>query len=217
MKLIIEKIDPNELEIISESKKNNVKKLYITGPFLRSECVNGNKRKYPRHIMEREVERYSNVYVNENRAFGELDHPETPKVNLKNVSHRIVELKQDGNDFIGKAIIMDTPSGIIAQKIMESGGRLGVSSRGVGSLKECDGVNIVQDDFHLATAADIVSDPSAPGAFVNGIMENKEWMYDIGVWREEEIEKARKSIMEASKADLEYKILESFNKLMSKL
>lgn len=167
--------------------------------------------------MEREVERYSNVYVNENRAFGELDHPETPKVNLKNVSHRIVELKQDGNDFIGKAIIMDTPSGIIAQKIMESGGRLGVSSRGVGSLKECDGVNIVQDDFHLATAADIVSDPSAPGAFVNGIMENKEWMYDIGVWREEEIEKARKSIMEASKADLEYKILESFNKLMSKL
>lgn len=216
MKLIIEETKPEEVEIITETV-NGKKSFYITGPFMKAEVVNGNKRRYPLSVMESAVNRYNEVYVKENRAFGELSHPDSPKINLDRVSHLIVSLKRDGNDFIGKAKVLDTPMGQIAQRIMEGGGKLGVSSRGMGSLKEEGGVKVVQDDFHLATAADIVSDPSAPGAFVSGLMEEKEWLMESGVWREETLMEMKQRIEAASRADREYVAMRSFQQLMSKI
>lgn len=215
-KLIIEEVKPHELEVLTESE-NGKKAFYITGPFMKAEVVNGNRRKYPMKVMENAVNKYNEVYVKENRAYGELNHPDSPKINLERASHLIVSLQKEGNDFIGKARVMETPCGMIVQKIMEAGGKVGVSSRGLGSLREQNGINIVQDDFQLATAADIVSDPSAPGAFVSGLMEGKEWIWDAGLWREVDLVKAKKQIAEARKADLEYEMLQSFRKLMSKM
>ena len=167
--------------------------------------------------MKKEVARYSEEYVNKNRAFGELGHPDTPSINLDRVSHMIVGLKEDGNQWIGKAKILDTPMGNIARSLIEGGGQLGVSSRGMGSLKNVNGVNIVQDDFYLATAADIVADPSAPGAFVQGIMEGKEWMLVNGVWTEADQEQSIRQIRRASSKDIEAVSLSIFENFIRKL
>ena len=176
MKLITEEIE--SVEILTESI-GKVKKLYIKGPFLQAECVNRNGRKYPLYILEREVGRYNDVYVGKGRALGELGHPSGPTVNLDRVSHKIVELYREGNTFIGKAQILSTPMGKIAESLLKEGVCLGVSSRGLGSLRPTrEGYNEVGEDFMLTTAADIVADPSAPEAFVEGIMEDREWVYD---------------------------------------
>jgi hypothetical protein len=160
---------------------------------------------------------YTEDYVNKQRAFGELGHPETPTINLDRVSHIIVSLKEDGNQWIGKAKILDTPMGNIARSLIEGGAQLGVSSRGMGSLKAVNGVNIVQDDFHLATAADIVADPSAPGAFVQVIMEGKEWVFVNGIWTEQHIEESKKLMKKASRKDIEKVSLQIFENFIKKL
>jgi hypothetical protein len=181
MKLFTEQIE--DVKFIVE-EKGGKKNLYIEGIYMQAEKVNGNGRKYRVETLQREVERYSNKYIKENRALGELGHPNGPSINLDRVSHKIVELKQNGNDFYGKALVLDTPMGNIARNLIESGVQLGVSTRGMGSLKEVNGIMEVQDDFYLATAADIVAEPSAPDAFVQGIMEGVEWVYNpaAGIW-----------------------------------
>jgi len=181
MKLITEEIE--SVEIITE-EKNGVQSLYITGPFLQAEVTNRNGRNYPFTILEREVKRYHDTFIKNGRALGELGHPDGPTVNLDRVSHMITSLTAEGNNFIGKAKILDTPMGNIAKSLLGEGVKLGVSSRGIGSLVEKNGVRYVADDFMLATAADIVADPSAPDAFVNGIMEGKEWCWDGGILKE---------------------------------
>lgn len=179
MKLITEEIE--KVEVITEGTGSN-KRLYITGPFLQSEVVNRNGRMYPLSIMEREVKRYNENYVQKGRALGELGHPDGPTVNLDRVSHKIVTLEQKGNNWIGKAQILSTPMGKIAESLLDDGVCLGVSSRGIGSLRENNkGYKEVGEDFMLATAADIVADPSAPDAFVSGIMEGVEWIWNNGV------------------------------------
>jgi hypothetical protein len=182
MKLITEEIE--SVEVLTETI-NGKKTLYIQGPFLQAECVNRNGRMYPFSIMEREVKRYNENYVQKGRALGELGHPDGPTVNLDRVSHKIVELNQEGNNWVGKAQILSTPMGKIAESLLKEGVTLGVSSRGIGSLRENNkGYKEVGEDFMLATAADIVADPSAPDAFVHGIMEGKEWIWDGGMLRE---------------------------------
>jgi hypothetical protein len=198
-------------------EKDGKKTLYIEGPFLVAEAVNRNKRMYKEETMRKEVNRYSEEYVNKNRAFGELGHPDTPSINLDRVSHLIVGLRQEGNAWIGKAKILETPMGNIARSLIEGGAQLGVSSRGMGSLKTVNGVNIVQDDFYLATAADIVADPSAPGAFVQGIMEGKEWMLVNGVWTEQQFEEARQEIVKATPKQIEEVSLSIFSNFLKKL
>ena len=193
------------------------KVLHIEGPFLVAEKKNKNGRIYEFNTLRKEVHRYTEDYINKHRAFGELGHPDTPSINLDRVSHMIVGLREDGNQWIGKAKILDTPMGNIARSLIEGGAQLGVSSRGMGSLKAINGVNIVQDDFHLATAADIVADPSAPGAFVQGIMEGKEWMLVNGVWTEQYIEEAKREIKKASQKDIEKVSLRIFENFMKKL
>jgi hypothetical protein len=182
MKLIREEVE--KVKVITE-EKNGKKNLYIQGVFLQSECVNRNGRMYPFQIMEREVRRYNENYVQKGRALGELGHPDGPTVNLDRVSHKIVHLEQKGNNWVGKAQILSTPMGNIASALLGDGVCLGVSSRGIGSLKEnTKGYKEVGEDFMLATAADIVADPSAPDAFVQGIMEGKEWVWEGGMLRE---------------------------------
>jgi len=198
-------------------EKDGKKFLYIEGPFLVSEKVNRNGRMYKEETMHKEVERYTEEYINKNRAFGELGHPDTPSINLDRVSHLIVGLRKEGSEWIGKAKILETPMGNIARQIIEGGGQVGVSSRGLGSLKTVNGVNIVQDDFHLATAADIVADPSAPGAFVQGIMEGKEWMMVNDIWTEVQYEEARKQIRQASRKEIEQVSLKIFENFIKKL
>jgi hypothetical protein len=198
-------------------EKDGKRTLYIEGPFLVSEKVNRNGRMYKEETMRKEVGRYQEEYINKNRAFGELGHPDTPSINLDRVSHLIVGLRQEGSDWIGKAKILETPMGNIAKNLIEGGAQLGVSSRGMGSLKTVNGVNIVQDDFHLATAADIVADPSAPGAFVQGIMEGKEWMLVDGRWTEVQYEEAKKQIHQASRKEIEQVSLQIFENFIKKL
>ena len=217
MKLITEEIE--SVKVITEGKGVD-KKLYITGPFLQAECVNRNGRMYPMSIMEREVKRYTEQYVNKGRALGELGHPDGPTVNLDRVSHKIVSLTQEGNNFIGKAQILPTPMGKIAESLLNSGVCLGVSSRGIGSLKENlrGGYKEVGEDFMLATAADIVADPSAPDAFVSGIMEGKEWIWDGGILREKAAEATKREINNLVDQGIleEYK-LSLFNKFLNSL
>jgi hypothetical protein len=212
MKLIKEITE--SVQYITE-EKDGKKTLYIEGPFLVAEAVNKNKRMYKEETMRNEVKRYSEEYINKNRAFGELGHPDTPSINLDRVSHLIVGLRQEGTAWIGKAKILETPMGNIARNLIEGGAQLGVSSRGMGSLKMENGINVVQGDFHLATAADIVADPSAPGAFVQGIMEGKEWVMVNGVWTEYQYEEAKQEIKQASRKEIEkvsLRIWESFVK-----
>ena len=198
-------------------EKDGKKNLYIEGPFLVAEAVNKNKRMYKEETMRNEVNRYTEEYISKNRAFGELGHPDTPSINLDRVSHLIVGLRQEGNAWIGKAKILETPMGNIARNLIEGGAQLGVSSRGMGSLKMENGINVVQGDFHLATAADIVADPSAPGAFVQGIMEGKEWVLVNGIWTEQHYDDAKKQIQQASRKDIEKVSLRIFENFLKKL
>jgi hypothetical protein len=193
------------------------KSLHIEGPFLVAEKKNRNGRLYEYNTMKKEVARYTEEYINKHRAFGELGHPESPSINLDRVSHMITSLRENGNTWIGKAKILDTPMGNIARSLIEGGAQLGVSSRGMGSLKNVNGVNVVQPDFYLATAADIVADPSAPGAFVQGIMEGKEWMLVNGVWTEQDHSQAIQQIRQASRREIEEVSLHIFENFMKKL
>lgn len=216
MKLICEVVE--DVKYITEKTESGKKNLYIEGVFMQGDIVNRNKRSYATNILEKEVLRYSKNLIEKGRAFGELGHPNGPSINLDRVSHIITELRRDGTNFIGKARIADTPMGDIARGIMESGGQLGVSSRGMGSLKENkNGIMEVQDDFYLATAADIVADPSAPDAFVQGIMEGVEWIWDNGILKAQKLEEAKKQIDNAvaSRELTEDKKLEIFEKMLS--
>jgi hypothetical protein len=215
MKLITEVNE--QVRYITEEKEGK-KTLYIEGVFLQSNIKNRNGRMYPGDIMGKEINRYMKEAVENNRAFGELGHPDGPSINLDRVSHIITELRQDGDNWIGKAKLTETPMGNIARGLIESGGQLGVSSRGLGTLKENrDGVQVVQDDFHLATAADIVADPSAPDAFVRGIMENKEWLVVNGVWTEQHCDMSKKYIKKASKKQLEEAKIQIFERFLRHL
>ena len=192
MKLITEEIE--QVEVIVENR-NGKKNLFIEGVFLQGEIKNRNGRMYPMQTLAREVGRYNENFVEKGRALGELGHPDGPTVNLDRVSHKIVSLREDGNNFIGKAKILSTPMGKIASNLLGEGVKLGVSSRGVGSLQKTrEGINVVGEDFTLATAADIVADPSAPDAFVDGIMEGKDWVWDGGILRERLATKTYKQI-----------------------
>lgn len=214
MKLIKEITE--SVSVITE-EADGKKTLYIEGPFLVSERENKNRRVYVYETMKKEVDRYTTNYIEKSRAFGELGHPDTPSINLDRVSHMIVGLREDGNQWIGKAKILDTPMGNIARSLIEGGAQLGVSSRGMGSLKMVNGVNVVQPDFCLATAADIVADPSAPGAFVQGIMEGKEWMLVDGRWTEMHLEEAKNQIIKATRKDIEVVSLQIFENFLKKL
>ena len=214
MKLIKE-INETVSYLVEES--DGKKSLHIEGPFLVSEKKNRNGRLYEFNTMRKEVARYTEEYINKHRAFGELGHPESPSINLDRVSHMITSLKEDGQQWIGKAKILDTPMGNIAKSLIEGGAQLGVSSRGMGSLKNVNGVNVVQPDFYLATAADIVADPSAPGAFVQGIMEGKEWMLVNGVWTEQDYSEAVGQIRKATRGEIEEVSLRIFENFLKKL
>ena len=215
MKLITEEV--SNVKFITEGKGSK-KKLYIEGTFLQGEIKNRNGRVYPVSTLANEVTRYNESFVNKGRALGELGHPDGPTVNLDRVSHKITSLKQEGNNFVGKAQILNTPMGKIASSLIEEGVTLGVSSRGVGSLREQNGVKYVGEDFQLATAADIVADPSAPDAFVNGIMEGKEWVWEGGILREALAERTKKSINTlVDQRRLEEHKLNLFNDFLSNL
>jgi hypothetical protein len=193
------------------------KTMFIEGPFLVYDQKNRNGRLYEKHVLHKEVNRYMEDYVNKNRAFGELGHPETPTINLERVSHLITHLHDNGQHWVGRAKILETPMGNIAKNLIDGGAQLGVSSRGMGSLVSKNGVNVVQPDFHLATAADIVADPSAPGAFVQGIMEGKEWMLVNNVWTEVHLQEAKQEIVKASRKDIESVSLRIFENFIRKL
>jgi len=215
MKLITEHIE--DIEILTEARADGKKDHYIKGIFLQTEQQNRNGRFYPLQIMEKEVNRYNDQYIKQGRAVGELGHPDGPTVNLDRVSHKIVELVRDGNDFIGKAKILDTPMGAIAKSLLNDGVKLGVSSRGIGSLEEKNGIKYVKDDFMLATAADIVADPSAPNAFVEGIMEGVDWVWDNGLLKEVEVQKIKNYIDESTKLNIEERKLKAFEYFIKSL
>jgi len=214
MKLITESIE--DIRILEE-ESNGKKILHIEGVFLQGDIKNRNGRVYPFGVLEREVGRYNEQYVNVGRALGELGHPDGPTVNLDRVSHKIVSLKAEGSNFIGKAQILNTPMGNIAKSLLESGVKLGVSSRGMGSIEEKNGANYVRDDFMLATAADIVADPSAPDAFVNGIMEGKEWIWENGIIKEVNVAKYQRYISESTRKNIEERSLKAFNHFLQSL
>ena len=215
VKLFSEAVE--EVEYITEAKENGGKNYKIKGIFLQADIKNRNGRVYPMEVLEKEVARYNKKFINEKRAYGELGHPDGPTVNLERVSHMVTELYPDGKNFIGEAKIMGTPMGEIVKNIMEEGGKLGVSSRGMGSLDQKNGANYVRDDFYLATAADIVADPSAPNAFVEGIMEGKEWVWNNGALLEAElVELKRKFDVKKRQRDAKVEALE-FAKFLKKL
>ena len=214
MKLITETIE--NVQVLTE-ERDGKKLLYIEGVFLQSELKNRNGRMYPFSVLEREVKRYNEEYVQSKRALGELGHPDGPTINLDRVSHRIISLKAEGNNFIGKAQILDTPMGNIAKNLLGEGVRLGVSSRGMGSIQRSEDCNVVADDFMLTTAADIVADPSAPDAFVNGIMEGKEWVWDNGLLKEREVAKYQRYMEGANRRSMEEKTLKVFEHFLSNL
>ena len=202
---------------VLEEEANGKKHLYIEGVFLQADIKNRNGRVYPFGVLEREVGRYNEQYIGAGRALGELGHPDGPTVNLDRVSHKIVSLKAEGSNFMGKAQILTTPMGDIAKNLLENGVKLGVSSRGMGSIEERNGSNYVRDDFMLATAADIVSDPSAPDAFVNGIMEGKEWIWENGIIKEVNIAKYHRYISESTRKNIEERSLKVFNHFLQNL
>jgi len=213
MKLISELVE--EVKYIVEEKESGKKSYYITGPYIQAEQKNRNGRIYKLPIIEREVNRYNNEYIKTNRALGELGHPSGPTINLDRVACKHMELRQEGNNFIGKSQILETPMGQIARNLLESGVTLGVSTRGMGSLKaRNDGVMEVQDDFFLATAADIVADPSAPDAFVQGIMEGVDWIWDNGIFKAQKLEEVKHTISKTSSKNLEEAKLKAFEQLL---
>ena len=216
MKLISE--EAQDIEFLTEEKKGGGKNYFIEGVFMQAETKNRNGRVYPKAVLQKEAKRYSDSFIKTKRAFGELGHPDGPTVNLERVSHMIEELEEVDNNFMGRAKILDTPYGKIVKNLIDEGARLGVSSRGMGSLKPAkDGIQEVQDDFYLATAADIVADPSAPDAFVHGIMEGKEWVWDNGILREAEIQKIKTRIDESSRKDREQTLVNAFEDFITKL
>jgi hypothetical protein len=216
MKLIREVFD--QTSYIVEEKLGKGKTYFIEGVFLQSNLKNRNGRMYPESIMDKEVKRYAEEYVSKNRAYGELGHPDTPSINLDRVSHLIVDLRKEGTNYIGKAKILDTPMGQIAKGLLDGGANLGVSSRALGSLKSNnEGIQIVQDDFMLSTAADIVADPSAPDAFVRGIMESKEWVFVDGKFVEKHIDEVKRTIRQSSSRNLEEAKIIAFQNFLSKI
>ena len=211
MKLIAEEIiDVSFLTEENNGKKNH----FIEGIFLQAELKNRNGRMYPISTLQREVANYNESYVSKGRALGELGHPDGPSINLDRVSHKIVSLEQKGNNFIGKAKLLETPMGRIAKNLLEEGVKLGVSSRGLGSIERRGDTNVVKDDFMLSTAADIVADPSAPDAFVEGIMEGREWVWNNGLWKESDIAAVKESIDNSSVNELTEKKLKAFENLL---
>ena len=214
MKLISEEVSNAEYLVEETNGKKNYK---IRGIFLQSNVKNRNGRVYPRDILENEVTRYNREFINKKRAFGELGHPDGPTVNLERVSHMITKLSPDGNNFVGEAKIMDTPYGKIVKGLIDEGAQLGVSSRGMGSLIQRNGANYVKDDFYLATAADIVADPSAPDAFVEGIMESREWVWENGVLIEKDIEAWKQQVRDAKQRALDETKLKVFESFLKKL
>ena len=214
MKLITEQIE--DVKVLTE-ERDGKKLLYIEGVFLQSELKNRNGRMYPFDVLNNEVERYNEEYVKSKRALGELGHPDGPTINLDRVSHRITSLRAEGNIFIGKAQILDTPMGQIAKSLLGEGVQLGVSSRGMGSIEKREDTSVVRDDFMLTTAADIVADPSAPDAFVNGIMEGKEWVWDNGILKESKVDKYQRYINGAPRRELEERTLKVFEDFLGKL
>lgn len=220
MKLIKEKVEDTRVNI--QEKEDGTKDYYIEGIFLQAEKKNKNGRIYPKSILENEIQRYIAEEVNQNRALGELGHPDGPEINFERASHKIVEIRENGNDFVGKAKILDTPNGKIVKNLIDENVAFGVSSRGLGSLKEENGVNYVQKDFRLATAADIVQNPSAPDAWVEGIMEGAEWVWENGMLRqiddpEQYMENTRKRILKAKKSQLEEQKMKEFENFLKKL
>ena len=214
MKLISEEISQAEYLVEETNGKKNYK---IKGIFLQSDIKNRNGRIYENDILQKEVKRYNQEFINKKRAFGELGHPDGPTVNLERVSHMITKLEPEGKNFIGEAKIMDTPYGKIVKGLIDEGAQLGVSSRGMGSLVQKNGANYVGKDFYLATAADIVADPSAPDAFVEGIMENKEWIWDNGVIKAQDIEEYKEHIKEAKRLKLAEAKVKVFKNFIEKL
>ena len=216
MKLIREHIE--NVKYLTEKTESGKKNLYIEGTFLVGDTVNKNNRMYKMDTLRNEVDRYTKEYIDSNRALGELGHPDTPTLNLERVSHKIVSLVEDGNTFYGKALILETPYGQIVKNFLDNDVSIGVSSRALGSVVTTkEGYNLVQDDLRLATAADIVADPSAPGAFVNGIMENKEWMFVEGRFVEVDFDNAKRKIKRASSGQLEEVALKLFENYLRKL
>ena len=218
MKLITEMID-TDVQFITEAKEDGGKNYFIEGVFMQGEIKNRNGRMYPIGTLLKEVKRYNKEYVEQNRAYGELGHPQGPTINLERVSHMIKDLHQDGNNIMGKAKIMiETPMGKIVKNLMDEGAKLGVSSRGMGTLKQGkDGTNIVSSDFQLATAADIVADPSAPDAFVEGVMEGVEWLQVDDRWVPQYIEKTQTQIKKASRNDLQEAKIAAFENFLKQL
>ena len=214
MRLIAEEI--TEVNFLSE-EKDGKKSHFIEGVFLQAEISNKNGRKYPFRTLEREVAKYDESYIRKGRALGELGHPDGPSINLDKVSHKIESLRAEGNNFIGRAKILDTPMGNIAKSLLDEGVSLGVSSRGMGSLRQEEGCNVVQDDFMLATAADIVADPSAPDAFVDGIMEGKEWVWDNGLLKESAIVQIKQEIDQATLINIQERKVSAFSKFLKSL
>ena len=216
MKLIKEHIE--EVKYLTETTESGKKNMYIEGRFLVGDEVNRNNRMYKMDTLRQEVARYTKEYIDSNRALGELGHPDTPSLNLERVSHKIVSLVEDGNTFKGKALVLETPYGMIVKNFIDSGVNLGVSSRAMGSVVMTkEGYNLVQDDLRLATAADIVADPSAPGAFVQGIMENKEWLFVEGRFVEVDFDNAKRQIRQAPRTQRESDALKLFENYLSKL
>ena len=211
MRLIAEEI--TQVEFLSE-EKDGKRSHFIEGIFLQAELQNKNGRKYPLNTLQREVAKYDENHIRKGRALGELGHPDGPSINLDRVSHKIESLKEDGNNFIGRAKILDTPMGNIAKNLLDEGVRLGVSSRGMGSLKKESNCNVVQDDFMLATAADIVADPSAPDAFVDGIMEGKEWVWDNGILKESHVAEIKQEIDAATLINIQERKVSAFEKFL---
>ena len=214
MRLIAEEI--TNVQFLEEEKEGK-KNYFIEGIFLQAELKNRNNRMYPLRTLQKEVAKYSENYIDKGRALGELGHPDGPSINLDRVSHKIISLKEDGNNFIGKAKLLDTPMGRIAKDLLGEGVKLGVSSRGMGSIRKEENCNVVMDDFMLATAADIVADPSAPDAFVNGIMEGKEWVWDNGVLKEAKVAQIKKEIDQATLINLQERKVSAFETFLKSL
>lgn len=210
--------DINEdIQILTEEATPGKKNYYIEGVMLQADIKNRNNREYPMEVLEPEVKRYSDTFVKQKRAFGELGHPEGPVINLERVSHMITDLRREGKNFIGRAKIMDTPYGKIVQNLIDEGAKLGVSSRGMGTLEQKEGRSFVKNDFQLATAADIVADPSAPDAFVRGIMEGKEWVWNNGIIVERKVEEMKQEVKKASRRDLEEAKIRVFERFLRNL
>lgn len=217
MKLISEFNDYSVSPIIIEENEKGQKEYFIEGIFMQSEIKNRNGRVYPKEVMQKEVKRYNKEFVEKDRAFGELGHPEGPTINLDKVSHMITKLEEDGNNYVGRAKILSTPNGQIVRNLIDDGAKLGVSSRGLGSLEQKGGAQYVKDDFQLATAGDIVADPSAPEAFVNGIMEGTEWVYENGLLTARQFDEMRTEIRSAKSNKLEEVTIKQWKRFVESL